>query len=151
MAGPVGNEGDELAARVAIGRAPGVDQVITIAGISALDNSSSLANAGVAYLILQEWSARGKGEDLRSLFAGLNVLPKKSFAADYSYRSARPQQEKLLREWVKALSAEQASSFSLDFHAIPYRGEDAVLDNHWLPRRGKAGRRTTAWGCGMRR
>ena len=53
-------------------RRPGVDQVITIAGISALDNSSSLANAGVAYLILKEWSARGKGEDLRSLFVGLN-------------------------------------------------------------------------------
>ena len=51
---------------------PGVDQVITIAGISALDSSSSLANAGVAYLILKEWSARGKGEDLRSLFVGLN-------------------------------------------------------------------------------
>ncbi|MDO8398863.1 MAG: efflux RND transporter permease subunit [Bradyrhizobium sp.] len=51
---------------------PGVDQVITIAGISALDNSSSLANAGVAYLILKEWSARGPGQDLRSLFVGLN-------------------------------------------------------------------------------
>src|SRR4051794_29783447 len=54
------------------GKAPGVDQVITIAGISALDNSSSLANAGVAYLILKEWSACGPGQDLRSLFVGLN-------------------------------------------------------------------------------
>src|SRR5258707_2497486 len=51
---------------------PGVDQVISIAGISSLDSSSSLANAGVAYLILKEWSARGAGEDLRSLFVGLN-------------------------------------------------------------------------------
>jgi HAE1 family hydrophobic/amphiphilic exporter-1 len=54
------------------GKAPGVEQVISIAGISALDNSSSLANAGVAYLILKEWSARGPGQDLRSLFVGLN-------------------------------------------------------------------------------
>jgi hydrophobic/amphiphilic exporter-1 (mainly G- bacteria), HAE1 family len=54
------------------GKTPGVDQVITIAGISALDSSSSLANAGVAYLILKEWSARGPGQDLRSLFVGLN-------------------------------------------------------------------------------
>src|ERR1700710_197246 len=54
------------------GKAPGVDQVISIAGISALDNSSSLANAGVAYIVLKEWSARGKGQDLRSLFVGLN-------------------------------------------------------------------------------
>ncbi len=51
---------------------PGVDQIMTIAGISALDNSSSLANAGVAYIVLKEWSERGKGEDLRSLFVGLN-------------------------------------------------------------------------------
>jgi hydrophobic/amphiphilic exporter-1 (mainly G- bacteria), HAE1 family len=54
------------------GKTPGVEQVISIAGISALDNSSSLANAGVAYLILKEWSARGAGQDLRSLFVGLN-------------------------------------------------------------------------------
>jgi HAE1 family hydrophobic/amphiphilic exporter-1 len=54
------------------GKTPGVEQVISIAGISALDSSSSLANAGVAYLILKEWSERGPGEDLRSLFVGLN-------------------------------------------------------------------------------
>jgi len=53
-------------------KVPGVDQVVTIAGISALDNSSSLANAGVGYLILKEWSERGPGQDLRSLFVGLN-------------------------------------------------------------------------------
>ncbi len=47
-------------------------QVITIAGISALDNSASLANAGVAYIILKDWDARGPGEDLRSLVYGLN-------------------------------------------------------------------------------
>lgn len=51
---------------------PGVQQVITIAGISALDNSASLANAGVAYIILKDWEARGNGEDLRSLVYGLN-------------------------------------------------------------------------------
>jgi hydrophobic/amphiphilic exporter-1 (mainly G- bacteria), HAE1 family len=51
---------------------PGVDQVTTIAGISALDNSASLANAGVAYIGLKDWSARGPGEDLRSLVYGLN-------------------------------------------------------------------------------
>jgi HAE1 family hydrophobic/amphiphilic exporter-1 len=54
------------------GKTPGVAEVISIAGISALDNSSSLANAGVAYLILKDWDARGAGEDLRSLVVGLN-------------------------------------------------------------------------------
>ena len=51
---------------------PGVSQVISIAGISALDNSSSLANAGVSYLMLKDWDERGAGEDLRSLVVGLN-------------------------------------------------------------------------------
>ncbi|MGB6237933.1 MAG: multidrug efflux RND transporter permease subunit [Bradyrhizobium sp.] len=55
-----------------VGKAPGVEQVITIAGISALDNSASLANAGVAYIILKDWGSRGPGEDLRSLVYGLN-------------------------------------------------------------------------------
>ena len=55
-----------------VGKSPGVSQVITIAGISALDNNASLANAGVAYIILKDWSARGPGEDLRSLVYGLN-------------------------------------------------------------------------------
>jgi HAE1 family hydrophobic/amphiphilic exporter-1 len=54
------------------GKTPGVAQVITIAGISALDNSASLANAGVGYIILKDWAARGAGEDLRSLVYGLN-------------------------------------------------------------------------------
>ena len=53
-------------------KTPGVEQVVSIAGISALDNSSSLANAGVAYVILKDWGSRGPGEDLRSLVYGLN-------------------------------------------------------------------------------
>jgi HAE1 family hydrophobic/amphiphilic exporter-1 len=54
------------------GKTPGVSQVTTIAGISALDNSASLANAGVAYIVLKDWDSRGPGEDLRSLVYGLN-------------------------------------------------------------------------------
>jgi hydrophobic/amphiphilic exporter-1 (mainly G- bacteria), HAE1 family len=53
-------------------KTPGVAQVTTIAGISALDNSASLANAGVAYIVLKDWDSRGPGEDLRSLVYGLN-------------------------------------------------------------------------------
>jgi hypothetical protein len=75
------------------------------------------------------------------LFAGLNVLPKKSFATDFSYRTSRVNQEKLLAEWVRKSSRlllPEATSFSLDFHPIPYRGEEAVLENHYIPQRGKA-------------
>ncbi|MFD1987390.1 efflux RND transporter permease subunit [Mesorhizobium newzealandense] len=51
---------------------PGVETVVTIAGLSALDNNSTLANAGVAYIILKDWGLRGKSEDLASLYAALN-------------------------------------------------------------------------------
>jgi HAE1 family hydrophobic/amphiphilic exporter-1 len=54
------------------GKTPGVEHVLGIAGISALDNSASLANAAVAYVVLKDWSVRGAGEDLRSLVVGLN-------------------------------------------------------------------------------
>jgi HAE1 family hydrophobic/amphiphilic exporter-1 len=54
------------------GKIPGVEQVIAISGVSALDNNSTLANAGVAYIVLKDWSLRGKGEDLRSLFQTFN-------------------------------------------------------------------------------
>ncbi len=54
------------------GKTPGVAHVLGISGISALDNSASLANAGVAYLVLKDWSERGAGQDLRSLVVGLN-------------------------------------------------------------------------------
>lgn len=80
-------------------------------------------------------------DDGLGLFAGLNVLPKKSFATDYSYRTHRPQQEKLLGAWVKKLSPvllPEAKSFALDFHPIPYRGGEAVLENHYIPCRGQA-------------
>jgi HAE1 family hydrophobic/amphiphilic exporter-1 len=51
----------------------GVAQVINIAGVSPLDNNATLANAGVAYIILKDWSERGKGEDLLALFKNLNA------------------------------------------------------------------------------
>jgi HAE1 family hydrophobic/amphiphilic exporter-1 len=54
-------------------KTPGVAQVVTIAGVSALDNNAVLASSGVAYIILKDWSERGKGEDLIALFKGLNA------------------------------------------------------------------------------
>ena len=81
-------------------------------------------------------------DEALGLFAGLNVLPKKSFATDYSYRTTRNQQQKLLKGWVSKLSPllfPEADSFSLDFHAIGHRGEETDLENHYQPMRGKAG------------
>jgi hypothetical protein len=81
-------------------------------------------------------------DEALGLFAGLNVLPKKSYATDYSYRTQRAQQHRLLAGWVAGLAPllfPQAEAFCLDFHAIPYRGEPEALENHYLPTRGKAG------------
>jgi HAE1 family hydrophobic/amphiphilic exporter-1 len=52
---------------------PGVDHVVAISGQSVLDNAASLANAGVAYVILKDWGVRegAKGEDLRSIIFAL--------------------------------------------------------------------------------
>ena len=53
----------------------GVDQVVAISGISVLDNSASLPNAGVAYVVLKHWDERyrAKGQDLISLFKTLRA------------------------------------------------------------------------------
>jgi HAE1 family hydrophobic/amphiphilic exporter-1 len=50
---------------------PGAASVVAIGGISALDNSASLANAGIMYLNLKDWGERGRGQDLRSIYLGL--------------------------------------------------------------------------------
>ena len=53
---------------------PGVDHVVAVSGLSILDNMATLANAGVAFVVLNEWDARlkQKGQDLRSITLNLN-------------------------------------------------------------------------------
>lgn len=53
-------------------KTPGVDKVLSIAGISALDNNASLANSGVVYIVLKDWGERGEDEQLLPLFNRLN-------------------------------------------------------------------------------
>lgn len=75
------------------------------------------------------------------LFAGLNIPPKKTYATDYSYRTVREHQQGLLAGWVGAIAPllfPQAKSFALDFHPIPFRGDPTGLEQHYLPKRGKA-------------
>jgi hydrophobic/amphiphilic exporter-1 (mainly G- bacteria), HAE1 family len=48
---------------------PAVEHVVTIAGVSALDNNAVLANAGVVYVVLKDWSER---PDLRVVFPRLS-------------------------------------------------------------------------------
>ena len=51
---------------------PGVQHAVSIGGISVFDNNASLANAGAIYVIFKDWSERGRGEDLRSLYTHLS-------------------------------------------------------------------------------
>src|SRR5580693_417589 len=55
-------------------KVPGVDSVVTVSGISILDNFASLANAGVAFVVLNDWNVRlkQKGQDLGSINQNLN-------------------------------------------------------------------------------
>jgi HAE1 family hydrophobic/amphiphilic exporter-1 len=55
-------------------KVPGVDQVVTVSGVSILDNFASLANAGVAFVVLNDWSTRlkQKGQDIRSITQNMN-------------------------------------------------------------------------------
>src|SRR6266513_2474421 len=52
---------------------PAVERTIAIGGLSPLDNNASLANAGIIYLMFKDWSKRGKGEDLRSIYNTLSA------------------------------------------------------------------------------
>lgn len=80
-------------------------------------------------------------DEALGLFAGLNILPKTTFATDYSYRTVRENQQRLLAGWISRLLPRldpEPDAFSLDFHPMPHRGEDNGLENHYVPMRGKA-------------
>jgi HAE1 family hydrophobic/amphiphilic exporter-1 len=55
----------------AVKNVPGVENVITIGGISVLDNSATLANAGVIYAVLKPWDVRGSKEGLRPVLENI--------------------------------------------------------------------------------
>jgi transposase-like protein len=75
-----------------------------------------------------------------ALFAGLNVVPKRSFLTEYSCRIAPEAYPKILRLWFDAaagLGLEAGSSFDLDFHTIPFHGEDALREKHYVSKRSR--------------
>ena len=57
-----------------VSKMDGIADVISIDGISILDNNASLANAGVLYIIFKDWSERSKSEDLLAMYSKLNAL-----------------------------------------------------------------------------
>jgi hypothetical protein len=75
-----------------------------------------------------------------ALFAGLNVVPKRSFLTEYSGRIEPSCYPKLMREWFDAVSRlglKWGTSFDLDFHTIPFHGEDALVEKHYISKRSR--------------
>ena len=76
-----------------------------------------------------------------ALFAGLNVIPKRSFLTEYSCRIAPSSYPKLMRGWFDAMGRiglGRGHSFDLDFHTIPFHGEDALVEKHHVSKRSRS-------------
>jgi len=75
-----------------------------------------------------------------ALFAGLNVIPKRSFLTEYSCRIDPDLYPKLMARWFDAvgkLGLQRGKSFDLDFHTIPFHGEDALVEKHYISKRSR--------------
>jgi hypothetical protein len=75
-----------------------------------------------------------------ALFAGLNTIPKRSFLTEYSCRLHPDSQRRLMSGWFDAatkLGLRRGASFDLDFHTIPFHGEDALLEKHYVSKRSR--------------
>jgi hypothetical protein len=75
-----------------------------------------------------------------ALFAGLNVVPKRSFLTEYSCRVEPACYPRLMRGWFDAVSRlglKWGKSFDLDFHTIPFHGDDALVEKHYVSKRSR--------------
>jgi len=75
-----------------------------------------------------------------ALFAGLNAIPKRSFLTEYSCRIKPSCYPSLMRGWfdtVSRLGLQWGASFDLDFHTIPFHGEDAIVEKHYISKRSR--------------
>jgi hypothetical protein len=75
-----------------------------------------------------------------ALFAGLNVIPKRAFLTEYSCRIDPACYPMLMTLWFDAvtpLGLKRGQSFDLDFHTIPFHGEDALVQKHYVSKRSR--------------
>src|SRR5262245_12918790 len=124
----------DFAGAVAAAGWPGSDMIAPAQALLALLAGKLLGQRRVSH-ISDLCNDEGAG-----LFAGLNVLPKATFATDYSYRTQRAMSDRFVKALLaKAPLAEAPGSFNLDFHAVAYRGNEADLEKHWLAKGNRAG------------
>jgi hypothetical protein len=105
------------------------------------------AHALRAALALKLWSIERKSHVMAlvadpglALFCGLNVIPKKSYLCEYSSRLDHARTTSLLAAWHRAVANDAlfaGESFNLDFHSVPYFGEDAQLERHYVSARSR--------------
>jgi hypothetical protein len=105
------------------------------------------AHAVRSGLALKLWSIERKSHVMAlvadpglALFTGLNVIPKKSYLSEYSHGLDHAHTLRLLAAWQDAVAGEGLSdsdSFNLDFHSVPYYGEDPVIQRHYVSMRSR--------------
>jgi transposase len=123
----------DLPGAVATAGLPGSEQIPPLQALLALLAPKLLGRRRVSH-ISDLCCDEGAG-----MFAGLNVLPKTTFATDYSYKTERAMTERLVSAVIgKAPLGDPPLSFNLDFHAIPFRGAEPDLENHWAAMRNRA-------------
>jgi len=101
-----------------------------------------------AALALKLWSIERKSHVMAlvadpglALFCGLNAIPKKSYLSEYSSRLDHAKTTTLLAAWHRAVAKDAlfpGASFNLDFHSVPYYGEDPQLERHYVSMRSRA-------------
>jgi hypothetical protein len=76
-----------------------------------------------------------------ALFAGLNVVPKRSYLAAYSSRVDHRLCLRLLGAWlaeVHRAGLPRGDSFDLDFHTVPANTQEEPLEKHYVSRRSRS-------------
>ena len=101
-----------------------------------------------AALALKLWSIERKSHVMAlvadpglALFCGLNAMPKKSYLSEYSSRLDHTRTTSLLAAWHRAVAGDElfpGTSFNLDFHSVPYYGEDPQVERHYVSMRSRA-------------
>ncbi len=76
-----------------------------------------------------------------ALFAGLNAVPKTTYLSTYSDSISPKMNERFRQAWIEVLRQHKlvsGDSFNLDFHTIPYFGQDEFVERHYLPKRSRS-------------
>ncbi len=76
-----------------------------------------------------------------ALFAGLNVVPKRSYLASYSSRVDHRAVVRLMAAWfdeVRRAGLPLGDSIDLDFHSVPANTQEEPLEKHYISSRSRA-------------